>query len=98
MRAPEIEPSKRRKEDIMVPGFSDIDCRVAEFRLREMHGEARRRHTADFSISPPQRAGVFAGIRHQGAALLAQILSCVPHMRSVDMTTAAATPALGSSK
>lgn len=39
----------------MVPGLSEVDCRVAEFRYRELRAEAARHRTGHVSVAPHER-------------------------------------------
>ena len=96
MRAPEIETSQRRKDDIMVPGMSEIDCRVAEFRFHEMHAEAQRRRVAYAQVAPQQRSGVSQVVRVQGGVLLARLHSRLSRMASLATANTSTAPALGS--
>jgi hypothetical protein len=81
----------------MVPGITDTECRVAEFRSRDFHANAdRQRNAAQAALTQPEQAGMAAFIHHQFNAFLGRVSRNLHGIHSVE--TAAAAPALGMGK
>ena len=55
----------------MVPGFTDTECRIAEFRFRELRAHAeRQRLAAQASLTESDRLGRIAAVHGQLDALV----------------------------
>ena len=67
----EIDGGDDSKEDTMVPGITETECRIAEFRYRELHAEVdRQRRAASAAPVPASRArGMETIQRHIGAVM-----------------------------
>jgi hypothetical protein len=64
LRALEIEMSRSVKEDTMVPGITDTECRIAEIRYRELHVEAeRQRRSAPALLGDASRERVMETVQ-----------------------------------
>jgi hypothetical protein len=59
------------KEDIMVPGITDTECRIKQLRYRELHVEAaRQRRAAQAAPVHAGRVGIMETVqRHIGALM-----------------------------
>lgn len=75
MRATEADAGNGAMEDTMVPGFSDSECCIAEFRYQELlaEGDRQRRVAAAASPSPASRVQVMDSIRHRTGAVMALV-------------------------
>jgi hypothetical protein len=81
------------KEETMVPGISDIDCRIAEFRYREVQAEAERQRLADLAVRvPPDRVGVMETMQRHVGALTEQVSQFLQGVRTPEATEHAAAP------
>lgn len=76
----------------MVSGFSDTECRIAEFRYRELLAEGdRQRRAASAASVPASRARVMALIGRRIGVVMAQgrqILLAALAQKATDHTTA----------
>jgi hypothetical protein len=84
----------------MVPGFTDTECRIAEFRSREMHVHAARQRLAGGAHpTPAQRVGGRLIGPRRVEALVARASRFVQGMHAAKTTTGAvAAPALNGSQ
>ena len=60
----------------MVPGFTDTDCRIAEFRSRDLRGTAERQRIAAL-VHParPERTALIATLRRSVDALAPRMVA-----------------------
>ena len=59
----------------MVPGITDTECRIAEFRSRDLRAEAeRQRLAASAAHTPSDRAGQIAVNDDQAKALMLRLM------------------------
>jgi hypothetical protein len=92
-RAPEIDVGDGSKEDIMVPGITDTECRIAEFRYRELHAEAdRQRRAASAAPVPAGRVRVMETIQRHIGAVMEQFSHLLQGVRTQEATDPAAAP------
>jgi hypothetical protein len=93
MRAPQVHTGKGIKEDTMVPGITDTDCRIAQFRYREVQAEAERQRLADLAVRvPPDRVGVMETMQRHVGALTEQVSQFLQGVRTPEATEHAAAP------
>jgi hypothetical protein len=99
MRAVTIETRHRRKEDVMVPGFTDTECRIAEFRYRDLRANAeRQRIAAQASLTESDRLSRTAVVHGQLNALVRRMSHSLHGIRMLEATGATRTQALGVGK
>ena len=99
-RALEIELINGSKEDTMVPGITETECRIAQSRYRELHVEAsRQRRSAQVAPMQTSRVGLIETM-HRGIRVLHERASGILRVVSTqEGTEHAATPgALAASK
>ena len=93
------EDEQLPKGDIMVPGFTATECRIAEFRSRDMQaGAARQRMGAHVRMPRSERTG-FVALSHRAMDALAQRMRSRWHgiLAASDHSTTR-TPALEASR
>jgi hypothetical protein len=89
----EIDVGDGSKEDTMVPGITDTECRIAEFRYRELHAEAdRQRRAASAAPVPAGRVRVMGTIRRHISAVMGQFSHLLQGVRTQEATDPAAAP------
>ena len=77
----------------MVPGITDTDCRIAQFRYREVQAEAERQRLADLAVRvPPDRVGVMETMQRYIGALMEQASKRLQLVRTQEATERAAAP------
>ena len=84
----------------MVPGFTDTECRIADFRSRDMQARAaRQRMGAHVRMPRSERTGSVA-LSHRAMDALAQRVRSRWHgiLAASDDTAAKTTPALEASR
>jgi hypothetical protein len=96
----ETAPVDSSKEEIMVPGITETECRIAQFRSRELQAEAaRQRRSAQVAPIDAGRVG-FVETMHRNISALVEhaigILKVVPGREGTEH--AAAPGALAVSK
>jgi hypothetical protein len=92
-RALEIDVGDGSKEDTMVPGITDTECRIAEFRYRELHAEAdRQRRAASAAPVPAGRVRVMETIQRHIGAVMEQFSHLLQGVRTQEATDPAAAP------
>jgi hypothetical protein len=92
-RALEIDVGDGSKEDTMVPGITDTECRIAEFRYRELHAEAdRQRRAASAAPVPAGRVRVVETIQRHIGAVMEQFSHLLQGVRTQEATDPAAAP------
>jgi hypothetical protein len=98
IRAPKIHTGNDIKEDSMVPGITDTECRIAQFRYRELRVEAERQRRATFTAPVPAgRVSVMETIHRRIGALMeqaSQLLQSVRTQEAMDHDAAPGTPAV----
>jgi len=75
----------------MVPGITDTDCRIAEFRCRELHAEAEGQRRAAYAA--PVAAGrvrVMETMQRRIGALMEQASQLLQGVRTQEATEQAA--------
>jgi hypothetical protein len=97
-RATQSDGGDGAKEDTMVPGITETECRIAAFRYRERHAEADRLRRAASAAPVPtgQVRGIETIQRHIGAVMeqLTHLLQGVRSQEATDPATAAGTLAV----
>jgi len=92
-RALEIDVGDGSKEDTMVPGITDTECRIAEFRYRELHAEAdRERRAASAAPVPAGRVRVMETIQRHIGAVMGQFSHLLQGVRTQEAIDHAAAP------
>ena len=84
----------------MLPGISDTECRIAEFRYRDLHANAeRQRVAAQASVPESDRLGRVALVHGQLNALVSHMSHSLHGIRVLETANATArTQVLGVSK
>lgn len=81
------------KEDTMIPGFTDTECRIAEFRYRERHAEAdRQRRAAAAAPVPAGRVRVMETIQHHIGSVMEQFSHLLQGVRTQEARDPGAAP------
>jgi hypothetical protein len=91
-RALEITRIAGSKEDPMVPGITDTECRIAEFRYRELHAEADRQRLAATACAQNDRGGVTETLQRRIGALIEQAIHLLQGEHTPEATERAAAP------
>jgi hypothetical protein len=92
-RATEIDVGDGSKEDTMVPGITETECRIAEFRYRELHAEVdRQRRAASGAAVPASGARVMETIQRHIGAVMEQFSHLRQGVRTQEATDPAAAP------
>lgn len=77
----------------MVPGITDTECRIAEFRYRELQAEAdRQRRAASAAPIPVSRVRVMETIGCRIGAVMAQVRHRLPGVPTQGVTDPVAAP------
>ena len=77
----------------MVPGITDTECRIAEFRYRELHAEAQRQRRAALAApADAGRVGVLETMQRRIGALMEQATQLLQGVRIQEATERAAAP------
>ena len=77
----------------MVPGITDTECRIEEFRYRELHAEAERQRLAALAARVPAgRGGVMETMQRRIGALMEQASHLLQGVRTQEATERAAAP------
>ncbi len=77
----------------MVPGITETECRIAEFRYRELHAEVdRQRRAASAAPIPAGRVRVMETIQRHIGAVLEQCSHLRQGVRTQQATDPAAAP------
>ncbi len=78
-----IDRGDGAKEDTMVPGITDTECRMAEFRYRELLAEVDRQRRVD-SVAPglAGRVDLMASIQHCVGAIREQVRHLLAGVRT----------------
>ena len=84
----------------MLPGISDTECRIAEFRYRDLHANAERQRIAAHTSAPESdRLGRVALVHGQLNALVSRMSHSLHGIRVLETASAMArTQVLGVSK
>jgi hypothetical protein len=81
------------KEDTMVPGITETECRIAQLRFRELHAEAeRQRRAANSAPSTASRASVTETMQRHIGALMEHASQLLQGVRAQEATEQAAAP------
>jgi hypothetical protein len=108
MRAPRrqrrIAPRPRRalqiariagaKEDTMVPGITDTECRIKQLRYRELHVEAERQRLAATACTQNDRSGVTETVQRRLAMLMGRHRHVLHRLRAADARDQAMAPGM----
>ena len=77
----------------MVPGITDTECRIAEFRYRELHAEAdRQRRAASAAPVPVGRVRVMETFQRHIDAVMVQFSHLLQGVRTQEAMDPAAAP------
>ena len=77
----------------MVPGITETECRIAEFRYRELHAEVdRQRRAASAAPVPASRLRVMETIQRHIGAVMEQFSHLLQGVRTQEATDPAAAP------
>jgi hypothetical protein len=97
-----IEPRSRRaleiariagsKEDTMVPGITDTECRLKQLHYRELHAEAARQRLAATACAQNDRGGVTETVQRLVGALIEQAIHLLQGEHTPEATERAAAP------
>ncbi|MCD6033903.1 MAG: hypothetical protein K0S78_6089 [Thermomicrobiales bacterium] len=83
----------------MVPGFTDTECRIAEFRSREMQAHAERQRMGAHVRMPRAEQEGFAALSHRAMDALARRVGSRLHgILAASGHSTARTSALGASR
>jgi hypothetical protein len=83
----------------MLPGISDTDCRIAEFRSRDLRATAERQRIAALASAPESdRLGRVAVVHGQLNALVRRMNQSPHGIRTLERAGAARTQALSVGK
>ena len=83
----------------MLPGISDTDCRIAEFRSRDLRATAERQRIAAQASAPESdRLGRVAVVHGQLNALVRRMNQSLHGIRTLERAGAARTQALSVGK
>jgi hypothetical protein len=98
-RVPEMELIDGSKEDTMVPGITETECRIAQSRYRELQAEAAR-HRRSTQVAPIHtgRVGLIETLHGNIGALVEHasgILKVVPTQEGTDHAAASGALAVG---
>src|SRR5215217_3134446 len=89
----------RGKEDVMVPGITDTDCRIAEFRSRDLRAIAERQRIAAQASAPKSdRLRRVALVHGQLNALMRRLSHGLHAIRKLETAGAARTQVLSVGK
>src|SRR5215217_2168471 len=81
----------RGKEDVMVPGITDTECRIAEFRSRDLRANAERQRIAAQASAPKSdRLGRVALVHTQLNALMRRMSHSLRSIRVLETAGATA--------
>jgi hypothetical protein len=80
------------KEDIMVPGITDTECRIQQLRYRELHAEAERQRLAATACAENDRAGVTETLQRRIATHMEQASQRLQLVRTQEATDQAVAP------
>jgi hypothetical protein len=83
-RALEIELINGSKEDTVVPGITDTECRIKQLRYRELHVEAERQRLAATACAQKDRGGVTETLQSRIAMLMERRRHFLHRLRSAD--------------
>jgi len=82
-----------REEHAMHPGLSEAECRVAEFRYRELHAMAERERLAAYAAAVPSgRVGVMETMQRHVSAFMEQASHLLQSVRTQEATEHADAP------
>src|SRR5688572_14449478 len=81
-RALEIGMTDGSKEDPMVPGITDTECRLNQLRYRELHAEAARQRLVAMACAKNDRDRVTATVQSRLAILMERSRHFMPHLRA----------------
>jgi hypothetical protein len=94
----EIDERDGAKGDTMVPGITDTECRIAQFRARELRVEAERQRRAAYAAPVPSGGvRVMETMHRRFGALMeqaSQLLQSVSAQEAMDHAAAPGTPAM----
>jgi hypothetical protein len=92
-RALEIARIDVSKEDTMVPGITDTECRLKQLRYRELHAEAERQRLASAACARnDDRGGVTETVQRRIGALMEQARHLLQGVRMQETTEHVAAP------
>jgi hypothetical protein len=84
---------RTKREDPMVPGITDTECRIAQFRYRALHAEAeRQRQAAHAAPVSADRAGVMETMHRHIGALMERASRILTSVRTQQITEHAVAP------
>jgi hypothetical protein len=88
-----IDGGDGAKEDTMVPGITDTECRIAEFRYREQHAEAdRQRRSASAAPGLAGQGRVIETIQVRIGAVMRAFSYLLQGVRTHEATGPATAP------
>ena len=88
-----IEMIDGSKEDTMVPGITETECRIAQFRYQELHAVAeRQRRAAHAAPVFAGRVGVMETMHRHVGALMARASRILTGVRTQETTEYAGAP------
>jgi hypothetical protein len=82
------------KEDTMVPGITDTECRVKQLRYRELHVEAERQRLAATACAQNDRSGVTETLQIRVAMLMERRRHFLHRLRAADARDHAMAPGM----
>jgi hypothetical protein len=89
----EDRDGRTKREDIMVPGITDTECRIAQIRYRELHAEAeRQRRAAHAAPVAAGRVGVVETMHRHIGALMERSCRILTSARTPETTEHATAP------
>ena len=76
----------------MVPGITDTECRIKQFRYRELHAEAERQRLAATACAQKDRGGVTETLQRRIGALMERAVTSCTACAQQEATEHAAAP------
>ena len=80
------------KEDPMVPGITDTECRLKQLRYRELHAEAARQRLAAMACAQNDRGGGTETLQRRIGALIEQAMQRLQGVHTQKVTEHVAAP------